>query len=80
MFGSGRDIRDMPYVERKRHLACLVARAKPRRLGHSEHFEDGDRLLAACGTRGLEGIVSKRRDSAYRSGKQTSWTKVKCQA
>ena len=49
-------------------------------LRHSEFFDDGDRLLAACNMRGLEGIVSKRRDSAYRSGKQTSWIKVKCQA
>ena len=35
------------------------------------------RTMAGKGS--LEGVVSKRRDSAYRSGKQTSWIKVKCQ-
>ena len=65
----------MPYIERKKKLASLVARADVGALRHSEYFDEGERLLAACGTSGLEGIVSKRRDSAYRSGKQTSWTK-----
>ena len=77
---SGRDFRSMPYVERKMRLVGLVAHANIGALRHSEFFDDGDRLLAACNTRGLEGIVSKRLDSAYRSGKQTSWIKVKCQA
>ena len=27
---------------------------------------------------GLEGIVSKKRDAPYRSGKQESWIKSKC--
>jgi bifunctional non-homologous end joining protein LigD len=80
LFARGRDIRDKPYVERKRRLAKLVVRAKTRALRHSEFFADGDRLLGECGKRGLEGIVSKRRDSPYRSGKQTSWINVKCQA
>ena len=80
LYVSGRDIRSMPYVERKMRLAGLVAHANIGALRHSEFFEDGERLPAACNTRGLEGIVSKRRDSAYRSGKQTSWIKVKCQA
>jgi ATP-dependent DNA ligase len=26
----------------------------------------------------LEGIVSKRRDAPYRSGKQRGWVKIKC--
>jgi bifunctional non-homologous end joining protein LigD len=80
LFARGRDIRDKPYVERNRGLAALIARAKLGSLRHSEPFDDGERLLAECGRRGLEGIVSKRRDSLYRSGKQASWVKVKCQA
>jgi bifunctional non-homologous end joining protein LigD len=27
----------------------------------------------------LEGIVSKRRDSSYKSGRQEAWLKIKCQ-
>jgi len=79
LYARGRDIRAMPYIERKKGLANLLARADIGALRHSEYFADGDRLLAVCGARGLEGIVSKRRDSAYRSGKQASWIKVKCQ-
>jgi bifunctional non-homologous end joining protein LigD len=78
LHAGGSDIRGVLYIERKAWLARLVATAGIGALHHSEHFSDGDRLLAACGTRGLEGIVSKRRNSAYRSGKQPTWTKVKC--
>ena len=80
LYLSGLDIRSMPYVERKMRLAGLVAHADIAALRHSEFFDDGERLLAACNRRGLEGIVSKRRDSFYSSGKVTTWIKVKCQA
>ena len=42
-------------------------------------FSDPDRLLAECATLGLEGIVSKRKDAPYRSGKG-DWVKVKTRA
>ena len=80
LYARGRDIRATPYIERKKRLASLLARDDFGVVSHSQFFADGDRLLAACGTLGLEGIVSKRCDSAYHSGKQTSWIKVKCQA
>ena len=51
-YARGRDIRGMPYVERKERLASLLARADIGALRESEHFDDGDRLLTACGTRG----------------------------
>jgi ATP-dependent DNA ligase len=35
-------------------------------------------LLKAADRFGVEGIVSKRRDAPYRSGKQCGWVKVKC--
>jgi bifunctional non-homologous end joining protein LigD len=35
-------------------------------------------MLRAADRLGLEGIVSKRRDAPYRSGKQCGWVKVKC--
>lgn len=69
----------MPYIERKRRLAGLVANLGSGRLHHLESFGDGDRLLAECSKRGFEGIVCKRRESGYQSDKQTSWIKVKCQ-
>ena len=39
----------------------------------------GERLLAECERRGIEGIVSKRKDAPYRSGKG-DWMKVKTRA
>ena len=43
----------------------------------SEPFEDGLALLRVAEERGLEGIVSKRRDAPYRSGECRDWRKVK---
>jgi ATP-dependent DNA ligase len=80
LYAGARDIRGVPYIERKARLAGLLARTNIGVLRHSEFLTDGNRLLTECGKRGLEGIVSKRRDSAYRSGKLASWVKVKCQA
>src|SRR5262245_17116187 len=43
----------------------------------SEPFENGLALLRVAEERGLEGIVSKRRDAPYRSGECRDWRKVK---
>jgi bifunctional non-homologous end joining protein LigD len=80
MMLDGEDLRPMPYVERKAKLATLVQRSRIGCLYHSETFADGEKLLAEGCQRRLEGIVSKRRDSQYRSGKSSAWIKVKCAA
>jgi ATP-dependent DNA ligase len=45
-----------------------------------EAFDDGYRLMFEAESMGLEGIVSKRRDSPYRSGTKSGWVKVKTRA
>jgi bifunctional non-homologous end joining protein LigD len=46
-----------------------------------EHFETGgDAVLRSACKLSLEGIVSKRLDAPYRSGRGSSWTKAKCRA
>ena len=46
-----------------------------------EHFETGgDAVLRSACRFSLEGIVSKRLDAPYRSGRTKSWTKAKCRA
>jgi bifunctional non-homologous end joining protein LigD len=80
LYTVGKDIRHMPCIERKNRLARIVAILGSDRLHYSEAFADGERLLSECGRRGVKGIVSKRRGGSYRSGKQTSWVKVKCHA
>ena len=44
----------------------------------NEHIEgDGPTVFAHACKMGLEGIVSKRKDSAYRSGRSPDWLKMK---
>jgi bifunctional non-homologous end joining protein LigD len=47
------------------------------RVLYSEHFEDGTDLYARAIGMNLEGIVSKRADAPYRSGRGEQWIKVK---
>ena len=77
---NGNDVRAIHLDDRKRPLGHLVERAGIPQLLHSETFEDGGRLLEECGARGLEGVVAKHRAGIYRSGRSTSWVKVKCPA
>ena len=69
--------REPPEV-RKATLASLLARVAPG-LRFNEHMDEKDGPLVfqhACKL-GLEGIVSKRRNSAYRSGRSSDWIKSK---
>jgi bifunctional non-homologous end joining protein LigD len=79
LYLNGRDLRDLPLSERKRQLEKLISKARSDWLQLSETFDDGAKLLAEADRRGLEGIVSKRADAPYRSGKRSEWIKVKCQ-
>ena len=78
LYLDGEDLRRLPLVERKRRLAALLADAgDPLRL--SEHFEeDGEVMLRHACRLSLEGVVSKRRDDRYPTGRTRSWIKSKC--
>ena len=68
---------DLPLRERKRQLRELLD-ARVKNVAYSESFDDGDALFGAAKERGLEGVVAKRLDSAYREGRRTrDWLKVK---
>ena len=67
----------MPLTQRKAILNDLVNLADNERLQFSGEFNDPERLLAVGEKTGLEGIVSKRRESAYRSGPTRDWLKIK---
>lgn len=77
---DGRNLAALPLVDRKRLLAKLMGRATdPLRL--SEHLDDqGEIVLRHACRMGLEGIVSKRRDSPYLPGRGKAWVKSKCSA
>jgi len=75
---NSQDLRREPLEVRKRQLATLLRNA---RLGlqfneHLEH-EDGAVIFRHACKMGLEGIVSKRLGSPYRSGRSKDWLKFK---
>jgi bifunctional non-homologous end joining protein LigD len=74
---NGDDLRRDPLEVRKATLASIVAKARPG-IRFNEHIEgDGPIVFAHACKMGLEGIVSKRKDSAYRSGRSPDWLKMK---
>jgi bifunctional non-homologous end joining protein LigD len=74
---NGDDLRRDPLQVRKATLASIVARARPG-IRFNEHIEgDGPTVFAHACKMGLEGIVSKRKDSPYRSGRSLDWLKMK---
>jgi bifunctional non-homologous end joining protein LigD len=73
---GGRDLRALPLRERKRLLAEVAPRLGPVRF--AEHIEvKGRALYREVEARGLEGIMAKRGDSPYRSGRSSAWLKVR---
>ena len=81
LFLDGWDLTAAALEDRKAALAALLARGASPLLRFSDHqIGRGPDVLAAAQRLGLEGIISKRRDSRYVAGRGTSWTKVKCLA
>jgi bifunctional non-homologous end joining protein LigD len=75
---DGADMRREPLIQRKALLERALARAEPG-LRFNEHLdnEDGPLVFQHACKLGLEGIVSKRRDSHYSSGRSRHWIKSK---
>src|SRR5260221_9346006 len=74
---NGDDLRRDPLQVRKATLASVLAKAGSG-IRFNEHIEgDGPTVFAHACKLGLEGSVSKRKDSAYRSGRSPDWLKMK---
>jgi bifunctional non-homologous end joining protein LigD len=75
---DGDDLRKLPLHLRRNNLARLLAR-RPEGIFVSdyEQGEIGPDLFRQACKFGLEGIVSKRRESRYRGGRSPDWVKVK---
>ncbi len=81
LFASGEDLRSRPLSERKARLQAILSKAKGEHIRYVEHFETaGQAVLDSACRLDLEGIVSKRLDAPYRSGRGETWTKAKCRA
>lgn len=75
------DLQRLPLEQRKARLQDLLSRPR-RRAGvirYSDHVVgNGREFFALACERGLEGIISKRRDKPYLPGRGTTWVKTKC--
>jgi len=79
LYLNGVDVREAPLLDRKDLLKAVIGGRKSQRLRYSEHFStDGAEVLKGACALGLEGIVSKRTDLPYRSGRRQDWLKSKC--
>ncbi len=75
---DGEDLSRRPLLERKGALEALLG-GRHGVLRYAPHVAGGGAAVfrEACRL-GLEGIVSKRADQAYRPGRNASWVKTKC--
>nr|WP_245283756.1 non-homologous end-joining DNA ligase [Bradyrhizobium sp. URHD0069] len=77
LYLNGFDLRQLALIERKAMLKKLIAKTA---IQFSESFEiEGREMFKHACTIGLEGVVSKVRDSRYTSGRGNDWVKVTCQ-
>ncbi len=79
-FAQGEDLRERPLAERRERLRNLLADApSDSRIRFSEDFAvtPQDLLHTACQMQ-MEGLIGKRADAPYASGRGSSWIKLKC--
>ena len=78
---DGIDLRREPWETRRARLASLLRKAREG-VRLCEHIDgaEGEMVFHHACRMGLEGIVAKRRDRPYRSGRCADWIKVKNRA
>ncbi|MBI5317957.1 DNA ligase D [Bradyrhizobium sp.] len=83
LFAGDEDLRALPLRERKARLKRMLdaRKGKEKLIRYVEHFEeDGESVLESARQLSLEGIISKKLDARYHSGRSESWTKAKVRA
>ncbi len=81
LFEKGMDLRALPLAERKARLERLLEPGADEHIRFVRHLESrGDGVLASACKMGLEGIVSKKLNAPYSSGRGEAWRKAKCRA
>jgi bifunctional non-homologous end joining protein LigD len=72
---KGRDLRQLPLIERKKRLRQLIAKSDCERVIYAQHIEQrGTKFFRAICKNDLEGIVCKRKDGIYSA--VGGWLKV----
>ena len=79
LFYAGHDLRGVPLLERRALLKRLLAANMATNLRFSESFDATvtDLIASACEL-GFEGLIGKRGDATYQSGRSRDWIKLKC--
>jgi len=73
---GGLDLRDLPLLARKAVLREVLPTVGPVR--YSDHIAtQGEAMYEQVTDMRLEGLVAKKADSPYRSGRSTSWYKIR---
>jgi len=75
---EGRDLRGLKLQQRKELAEALLANA-PEKIRFSGSIQaDSAELMKAMQARGLEGLIAKRKDSKYETGRRSgAWVKFK---
>ena len=75
---DGLDLTQCPLVSRKATLKKILPKQNTARVRYTDHIVgEGERLFAELEKRRLEGMVAKRSDSLYVSGRTRAWLKIK---
>ncbi|AZO41427.1 DNA ligase D [Mesorhizobium sp. M7D.F.Ca.US.005.01.1.1] len=84
LFADGEDLRRLSLTQRKEKLSEMlgeVDRGEEHLIRYVEHFTNGgDAVLRSACRLSLEGIISKKADATYVSGRTDTWVKSKCRA
>ena len=76
LYLDGEDWRRVPLEDRKQKLASIIKSGDSVR--YSDHYEkQGKALFEVAKSKGLEGIVAKRRASCYEERRSREWLKIK---
>ena len=79
LWAGGRDVRPRPLLERKKILRDLLSFDNP--LHFTEHRDtEGEAYYREACAKGWEGLIAKRADAPYRSGRTKDWLKFKCES
>lgn len=76
---DGEDVRRQPLLDRKRLLRGLLTWDGPVR--YTPHrVRGGEEFFAGVCRKGWEGLIAKRADAVYSTGRTKDWLKFKCEA
>lgn len=81
LYLNGRDLRELPLIERKELLKSLLDSSSCAQVRYSDHIENrGIAFFKEAQKVHLEGIMGKKKDSHYYSRRAHSWVKIKTHA